>query len=104
MCNHVLEHVVDDDRALSECSRILMPGGVALFTIPGDYTHPHTRQLDLDAPDLNGHYRHYGMDVIDKMGRYFDDVEAVDMSVLARPEWRVRRRDYVFICRKTGAF
>ena len=34
MCNHVLEHVVDDSKAMSELYRVLKPGGTALLTVP----------------------------------------------------------------------
>ena len=34
LCNHVLEHIVDDNKAMSELYRVLKPGGVALLTVP----------------------------------------------------------------------
>lgn len=34
ICNHVLEHVVEDRQAMAECFRVLRPGGVALFSVP----------------------------------------------------------------------
>ncbi len=40
LCVHVLEHVEDDKRAISELARVLRPGGWALFSFP----------LDLGAP------------------------------------------------------
>lgn len=98
ICNHVLEHVPDDERALLECSRILVNGGLALFTIPGDFSRAETWYFD--RPDDNGHYRHYGMDILEKMRRAFAEVEAVDMGKIAPPEWRVRQGDFAFVCRK----
>lgn len=97
-CNHVLEHIPDDRRALHECARVLMPGGVGVFTIPGDYDQQATRVLD--RPDANGHLRHYGLDVMDKMRATFAHVEAIDMSVGTDPRWHIHPGDLAFVCRK----
>jgi SAM-dependent methyltransferase len=34
MCNHVLEHVPDDERACSELFRVIKPGGCAVLQTP----------------------------------------------------------------------
>ncbi len=34
LCNHVLEHVVDDHKAMSELYRVLKPGGWAILQVP----------------------------------------------------------------------
>lgn len=34
ICNHVLEHIVDDRRALSELYRVLKPGGWVILQVP----------------------------------------------------------------------
>jgi hypothetical protein len=34
ICNHVLEHVPDDRRAMRELNRVLAPGGIALLQVP----------------------------------------------------------------------
>lgn len=68
---HVLEHVPDTDRALSEIWRVLKPGGVALIAVPvlqaattpppepeyhGDHTLVHWRF----GPDLTDRLRDHG--------------------------------------------
>jgi SAM-dependent methyltransferase len=88
--------VVDDKAAIMECARVLRPGGVAVFTIPGDYEKQKT--VVFSKPDGNGHYRHYGLDVLDLLRQSFSSVEAVDMHGLAPASARVRPRDTVFIC------
>lgn len=34
ICNHVLEHIIDDTKAMSELFRVLKPEGTALLTVP----------------------------------------------------------------------
>lgn len=34
ICNHVLEHIADDTRAMHEAVRVLKPGGVGIFSVP----------------------------------------------------------------------
>ena len=43
VCSHVLEHVQDDRKALSELKRILKPDGKIVFLVP----------IDLNAPDID---------------------------------------------------
>ncbi|SVE33841.1 uncharacterized protein METZ01_LOCUS486695, partial [marine metagenome] len=61
--NHVLEHVPDDKQAVAETARILKNGGVAIITLPGDWRRKLTRSFG--HLNYNGHYREYGLDVID---------------------------------------
>lgn len=96
VCNHVLEHVADDQKGLNECARVLKPGGVAVFTLPGNFDTYATWQFT--TPDANGHHRHYGMDIIEKMKKAFSRIRAQDMSVSVPAKWCVRRGDYVFLC------
>src|SRR5262249_36838215 len=42
LCSHVLEHVTDDRRALSELHRVLKPGGCAIVLVPIDYKRAET--------------------------------------------------------------
>ena len=45
-CNHVLEHVEDDIKALKEMKRVLKPGGWAILQIPFFYPLPKTTLED----------------------------------------------------------
>jgi SAM-dependent methyltransferase len=59
LANHVLEHVVDDARALSEIRRVLRPGGVALLQVP--ISHKLERTLhDPEAASAEARERVYG--------------------------------------------
>lgn len=100
LCNHVLEHVPEDVKGVAECARVLKPGGIAVFTVPGDFDKAATQQFE--KPDDNGHYRHYGMDLLQVFAASFDRVSAIDMSEGANESWHVRAFDYSFVCHKFG--
>lgn len=71
ICNHVLEHVRDDIKAMSEIKRVLKPGGWALMQIPffspvpeftfedNSITNPRDRERQFGQDD---HVRKYGKD------------------------------------------
>lgn len=98
LCNHVIEHVPNDDLAFSELSRILNTSGKAIITIPGDYHLNAT--VEFKQTDSNGHFRHYGLDVIKKMKSYFNHVDAIDLYSVSKLEYGVRKNDLVFVCAK----
>lgn len=52
ICTEVIEHIEDDEKAISELYRILKPGGYLWITVPSTYYWP-------DYFRLIGHYRHY---------------------------------------------
>lgn len=43
-CNHVLEHVTDDHRAMTEILRVLKPGGWAMLQSPKDPSYGVTKE------------------------------------------------------------
>jgi len=69
-CNHVMEHVENDIKAMSEIYRVLKPGGWAIIQSPQDYS----RQDTLEDPTItdpkereriywqDDHVRLYGLD------------------------------------------
>jgi SAM-dependent methyltransferase len=70
LCNHVLEHVVDDRKVLSEFFRVLRPGGFAILQVPQD----SKRESTFEDPNITDawqrekyfgqkdHLRVYGLD------------------------------------------
>ena len=42
LCNHVLEHVYDDQMAMNEIFRVLKKGGIAILQVPIDYNKEKT--------------------------------------------------------------
>jgi SAM-dependent methyltransferase len=98
LCNHVIEHVPNDNLAFAELSRLLKTNGKAIITIPGDYHLSPT--VEFKQTDSNGHFRHYGLDVIKKMKLYFSEVDAIDLHSISKSEYGVRKNDLAFICTK----
>jgi SAM-dependent methyltransferase len=62
IANHVIEHVPDDHRALSEMARVLTREGVMQITVPTPATELETREFGFADPARQGHYRAYGSD------------------------------------------
>jgi SAM-dependent methyltransferase len=77
LCNHVLEHIQDDAAAVRTMARTLVNDGIAIVTIPGVYTRRQTVQYADDS--LGGHWRDYGLDVVDLFAQFFEDVEIVNL-------------------------
>ena len=46
LCNHVLEHIPDDTKAMQELYRVLKPGGMAVLQIPQDLNRAVTFEDD----------------------------------------------------------
>ena len=82
LCNHVLEHINDDIKAMSELYRVLKKGGIGIFQIPIDINRDKTYEDSSikDPKERNkvfGQYDHvriYGMD-------YYDRLRSVGFSV-----------------------
>ena len=81
-CNHVLEHIKDDKKAIQELYRVLKPGGFGIFQIPMDYSREKTYEdFTITSPEDRAkhfgqydHVRIYGLD-------YFDRLRAVGFKV-----------------------
>lgn len=74
-CNHVLEHIIDDHKAMSELHRVMRKGGWGIFQVPmknalqetyEDFTitEPKARQAAFGQYD---HVRWYGMDYFKRL-------------------------------------
>jgi len=87
-CNHVLEHIPDDTKAMQELYRVMKPGGFGILQVPLDENREETFQDDsITDPDertrIFGQYDHvrvYGMDYFDKLRSIGFKVEAVDFT------------------------
>lgn len=88
LCNHVLEHIPDDTKAMQEMYRIMRPGGYGIFQIPQDLTRPDTFEDDSitdrkERAKIFGQYDHvriYGRDYFEKLRSIGFKVEEVDYT------------------------
>jgi ubiquinone/menaquinone biosynthesis C-methylase UbiE len=88
LCNHVLEHIPDDYKALQEIYRVLKPGGTAILQIPLENDREETFEDDsiTDSKErarIFGQYDHvrvYGMDYFKRLEKAGFTVNAVDYT------------------------
>ena len=83
LCNHVLEHIPDDTKAMQELYRVLKPGGMGIFQIPQDLNRATTFSDDeivdqKERAKIFGQYDHvriYGRD-------YFQKLRSIGFTVI----------------------
>ncbi len=88
LCNHVLEHIPNDTKAMQELYRIMKPGAMGIFQIPLDKNRNTTYQDDTitdrgERTRIFGQYDHvrvYGMDYFDKLKSIGFEVKKVDFT------------------------
>lgn len=88
LCNHVLEHIPDDTKAMQELYRVMKPGGYGIFQIPQDLSREVTFEDDTitdkaERAKIFGQYDHvriYGRDYFDKLRSIGFKVEEVDYT------------------------
>ncbi|WP_138433286.1 class I SAM-dependent methyltransferase [Winogradskyella algicola] len=87
-CNHVLEHIPDDTKAMQELYRVMKSGGFGIFQIPQDLNRETTFEDDTitdkeERARIFGQYDHvriYGRDYFDKLRSVGFEVEEVDYT------------------------
>ncbi|WP_299669661.1 class I SAM-dependent methyltransferase [uncultured Polaribacter sp.] len=93
-CNHVLEHIPDDTKAMQELYRVLKPGGFGIFQIPQDLSKEKTfednsitnRKKRAEIFGQYDHVRVYGKDYFDKLRAIGFKVDEVDYTKKIAPE------------------
>jgi hypothetical protein len=94
LCNHVLEHIPDDHRAMSELCRVLRPGGWAVLQTPVDKERAATfEDPGVESPEERArlfgqtdHVRIYGRDYPDRLRQAGFAVEEIDYAARLGPE------------------
>ena len=87
-CNHVLEHIPNDTKAVQELYRVLKLGGMGIFQIPQDLSRETTFEDNSitdkkERAKIFGQYDHvrvYGRDYFDKLRSIGFKVEEVDYT------------------------
>jgi SAM-dependent methyltransferase len=99
-CNHVLEHVTDDNRAMIELYRVLKPGGFGIFQVPIDYN----RETTLEDPNIaseedrvkhywqKDHVRLFGLDYPSKLEAIGFKAQRIDVAKGVGREFKDRYR------------
>lgn len=111
-CNHVLEHIPDDTKAMQELYRVLKPGGWGIFQIPQDLKRATTFEDDSitdkkERAKIFGQYDHvriYGRDYFDKLRSIGFKVDEIDYTALLSPEevekYRLAQGEIIPLVRK----
>ncbi|MCM4160052.1 class I SAM-dependent methyltransferase [Antarcticibacterium flavum] len=112
LCNHVLEHIPDDSRAMQELYRVLSPGGTAILQIPQDLSREITFQDDSitsreERARIFGQYDHvrvYGRDYFEKLRAIGFEVEEVNytanLTTAQIDRYRLAKGEIIPVCRK----
>jgi SAM-dependent methyltransferase len=78
--SHVLEHIPDDEKAISEIRRILKPNGIAILPVP------LIAEKTIEYPEPNPHEAYHvrapGFDYFQRYDRYFSKVDKISSDSL----------------------
>jgi SAM-dependent methyltransferase len=112
LCNHVLEHIEDDARAMSELFRVMKPEGLGIFQIPQNlqlektYEDPTITSPEEKAKHFGqyDHVRVYGKDYFDRLRKAGFKVEELDYSSKLSTElvekYCLTKGEILPVCRK----
>ena len=93
-CNHVLEHIPNDTKAMQELYRVMKVGGFGIFQIPQDLSRETTFEDDSitdpkERAKIFGQYDHvrvYGRDYFNKLRSIGFTVDEIDYTKKIAPE------------------
>ncbi len=112
LCNHVLEHIPDDTKAMQELYRVLKSGGTAILQIPQDLKRETTFEDNSitsrkERAKIFGQYDHvriYGRDYFNKLRSIGFNVQEVDYTHSLTPseidKYRLAMGEIIPVCTK----
>ena len=112
ICNHVLEHIPDDTKAMQELYRVLAPSGTAIVQVPYDAKREITFEDNTitdqsERTRIFGQYDHlrvYGMDYFKKLSSIGFDVNALDYTSSISSDdierYRLCKGELLPVCKK----
>lgn len=111
ICNHVLEHIIDDRKAMQELSRVLKNTGTCFITVPINPSLPATDEDEtvlspFDRKQRFGqwdHVRYYGLDIKDRLlNSGFKEVLLLNYKEEIGPELASQfgiQNDFLILCK-----
>ncbi len=110
-CSHVLEHIPEDIKAMSEMYRVLKTNGIAIIQVPiwKEVTYEDfsitTKEGRLRAFMQEDHVRLYGLDIVNRIEsvgfkvvvKYVDELPDSDIH---RYSLKFKSTNQVFVCQK----
>lgn len=112
LCNHVLEHIPDDNLAMSELFRVLKKGGKGIFQVPIDNNRENTYEdFSITSPEgrlkafgQHDHVRWYGRDYKNKLEKVGFEVLVDDfVTTFSKAEqfkFGFRNSEMIYFCKK----
>lgn len=112
MCNHVLEHVDDDKKAMQEFYRVMKPGGWGIFMVPIDYEREETLEdSNITSPQdrekyywQSDHLRLFGRDYGKKLASVGFNVKEDDYMQEFTEEEKIKyafpAKEIIYYCEK----
>ena len=114
LCNHVLEHIVDDTKAMQELFRVLKVGGWGVFQVPQDVNRKKTYSDDTitdpkERTRIFGQYDHvriYGMDYFEKLQNIGFEVKQIPCKEISTEHeierFRLNSTEILPVCFRTN--
>jgi len=108
ICNHVLEHIVDDKKAMRELYRVLKPGGWAILQVPyspvlkktfedSSISRPKERKMVFGQLS---HVRIYGTDYINRLQSVGFQAKQENLDKNATKKFALNPNEMIFFCKK----
>ncbi|MBN2638073.1 MAG: methyltransferase domain-containing protein [Bacteroidales bacterium] len=111
ICNHVLEHIEDDAKAMSEIYRVLKPGGKALLQVPIsfilDKTYENPEITTKEGREVHfgqfDHVRIYGNDYVQRLATAGFLVEVIEQekelsTIQNLKKFALNPKEKLFLC------
>jgi SAM-dependent methyltransferase len=113
ICSHVLEHIIDDGKAMRELCRVLKPGGIAILQVP--YSPILTKTFENSQVitekerervfGQSDHVRIYGTDYTNRLEQAGFEVEKIFPNIfLSKKEinkYALDSKEPIFFCKKS---
>ena len=112
LCNHVLEHIDDDIKAMMEIFRVLNFNGTAILQVPIDFNNTTTlednsiinRQERIEKFGQYDHVRLYGLDYFKRLKNIGFEVRQVQYALNFKQEevlkYGIEKNEVIPVCKK----